>query len=464
MSDSTAAYDYPSPVFAVSEADLGDENLLRIAREMLDQHESVPAFPRATINPGDRVLFVFRASTIDERVQRALSRAIGEITSPPDFMVSNAPVIHPRGGEAELESSLCYYTGPKHIEREMGFTEKLVNDFCTGGGYDVLICGDGSAYSAPGSQQKAFRRYGLSIWRSADLFASGLANFPPELQLAIDTVGFAALRQARKVHVTDPEGTDVSWGIRPGDFELSQARLGMDIPLRGHLNAIPWGPPPPVDGNGVISGTLNGHGPFPHIAVHVEDSQIVRIEGGGRYGEGWWKFIEQYKDAQYPLHPGPGWRWLMECAIGTNPKVLRPRTAALHGNYSDERLRSGALHIGLGAAIMAPGERASVEAFAEDRATYSEYIKGMGLPDGHFHVHAYFATIDVETTSGDIERLVDGGRLCALDHPKVRAVAEQHGDPEKLLAPAWVPAIPGINAPGEYTNYARNPVSHIEGD
>jgi len=39
----------------------------------------------------------------------------------------------------------------------------------------------------------------------------------------------------------------------------------------------------------------------------------------------------------------------------------------------------------------------------------------------------------------------------------VRALASRYGNPDVILRRDYVPALPGINAPGKYEDYARDP-------
>jgi hypothetical protein len=57
---------------------------------------------------------------------------------------------------------------------------------------------------------------------------------------------------------------------------------------------------------------------------------------------------------------------------------------------------------------------------------------------------------------------VDRGHLVSLDDPDVRALAGKYGDPDKLLIEDWIPEIPGINAPGNYEEYARDPWKYAD--
>ena len=47
--------------------------------------------------------------------------------------------------------------------------------------------------------------------------------------------------------------------------------------------------------------------------------------------------------------------------------------------------------------------------------------------------------------------------MTSLDNAEVRALASRYGDPDRILSNAWMPEVPGINAPGRYEDYAANP-------
>jgi hypothetical protein len=45
----------------------------------------------------------------------------------------------------------------------------------------------------------------------------------------------------------------------------------------------------------------------------------------------------------------------------------------------------------------------------------------------------------------------------------VRQVAAKYGNPDEILREAWIPAMPGINVPGNYMeDYGKDPVSFIK--
>jgi hypothetical protein len=88
-----------------------------------------------------------------------------------------------------------------------------------------------------------------------------------------------------------------------------------------------------------------------------------------------------------------------------------------------------------------------------------DYTKKNDFPIDHgWHIQLYQATYRVHLRNANKSlALVDGGRLTALDSPEVRALASRYGDPAKVLAEEWIPEIPGINAPGDYNDFAKEP-------
>ena len=85
-----------------------------------------------------------------------------------------------------------------------------------------------------------------------------------------------------------------------------------------------------------------------------------------------------------------------------------------------------------------------------------------GIPWAHVHIHTIFNTLVGITGNGEKLTVIDKGHLTALNNAGVRAMAKKYGDPDELLSEAWVPALPGINVPGDYMeDYARDPISWI---
>ena len=302
------------------------------------------------------------------------------------------------------------------------------------------------------------------VYATYEDFISRANAFPDELWALIDDKVVSAFADAAKVRITSPEGTDIGW-----DVTAEQAGLWVKGAWQsGHIlgstiQGIRFGHPVETfvrvaeqllsTINGVVAGTSNHTGYYPHIQVHVERGMIARIEGGGRYGELWREVVERYKDARYPGFPWKGWAYFNDTSIGTNPKSYRQIETLWRYNDSwtnlPERAQAGVIHFGFGA-----------EHWDQ---TFLGYAKANKLPTMHFpHVHNVFATYSIQQRgSGEWVDLIKDGRLTALDDPEVVRVATTLGGPQ-LLEYDWIPALPGINYPGDYArDYAADPVAWI---
>lgn len=325
-------------------------------------------------------------------------------------------------------------------------------------GYDLLVYGIGgpTPYDTP---ERAYR-YERIPYLKRESLASDFPTFPRDLWALIDEKTAETIVNGRRMRLTDPEGTDLRWtnyvtGIYPRDRPC-------------HIFAHPLLPTARTDTHGVIKGTTNHVNAFPHIAAHIEDGRVTRIEGGGEYGERWRRTLDvmgDFDDAygeiwrevfddwqaesgadEFSFFDGsPGFFWLWELVIGTNPKCARPhgRDVTRFPFPLIERMRTGVIHCGMGTPISLP----AVERRARDR----------GMPWGHVHIHVVFPTLEVEDEQGRTTTLIEDGYLTVLDDPEVRSLAAEYGDPDDLLSVDWVPSIPGVSTPGEYESYSRDP-------
>ncbi|MGH9356604.1 MAG: hypothetical protein ACRD10_10790 [Terriglobia bacterium] len=334
----------------------------------------------------------------------------------------------------------------------------------------------------------SFRRHGLHPMESKymGLFTadnlwelmSEIPSYPADVWLLTEEKTIEPLAYVDRVHITDPQGTDITFNVSE-----EQAKRWLEgVYERGHLKMYPdmatgqfpasllnyphrsktWLSRQPIIAiNGVLAGT-NGHGGFfPRVEVHIKDGYITEAAGGGIFGDLLREFLNypQINELSYPFyaqgHPG-FWR-LFECALGTNPKYFRnPHELYNFGDGTDTEVqRSGALHFGLGVDILS----APPSVIQQWRKFGSEHK----LPVGHgFHIHNYSPTYKVHLRNIDMWlTLVDRGHLTALDDPHVRALASRYGDPDRILAEAWIPDIPGISSPGRYEDYAANPWAYV---
>jgi hypothetical protein len=327
-------------------------------------------------------------------------------------------------------------------------------------------------WDAKGTYDKVLQGYGgpilaernIKIQRmpfiTPEMVVSPAHTYPHQLLRAIDEWTWDKVTHARRVHITDPEGTDLRF-TNHDEYYDSERRFyaeewvrksyPQNIPYgRTYLPGHVWGRPsfhiPQEDGTGVIAGTMNHIAPFPRIEMTVENSEIVAIDGGGEFGDKLRALKAKTDKDLYPGYHRPGLFQWWEASIGTNVKIHRPRHGYAQGYNCGlyERMRSGIIHLGYGTVVSSEFEREA------DR---------QGLTVGHFHVHLNFPTYHAEMIDGSEMLIINQGRLGALDDPAIRELAAQFGDPDELLQEDWIPAIPGLNMAGDYMrDYATDPM------
>ncbi|MBI4334740.1 MAG: hypothetical protein HY673_26095 [Chloroflexi bacterium] len=258
---------------------------------------------------------------------------------------------------------------------------------------------------------------------TADLMLSDYEKFPVELRNAIDEVAWAKLFNSTSVKWTDLEGTDLTIKLTARDWEVATQRLlkrtGNPY-THGHLML----PAPTTEMNGVwaISSITFG-GPVPRTTMTVERGRVVKVQGGGKYGERLRQSFANNKDLFKSKCPGPGVNWITTIGICTNPSARRsPFFDELEGSarvcaWTFGHRRSGVVHTSVGEGLISP--------------TY-KIIR---------HMDNFFSTL--VTDKGIV---IENGHLTALDDPGVRKLAEKFGDPAKLLREVWIPAVKGVNA------------------
>lgn len=312
-----------------------------------------------------------------------------------------------------------------------------------------------------------------------DLFAR-YTNVPIQLQRILEAKLVAMFGRAAAVRITDPEGTDIGWDVTEEEAELwmrgawipwhiigttieglrfAQVRPAFGGTRVGSLEKFaPFAARHYPTIHGVIAGTANHTGFFPRLSVRIEGGRVVSIDGGGEYGTRLAEIIERFARVEYPGYPGPGYGWLNDATIGSNPKTFRAvetlwRTATPWYGLGNERYRAGVIHFGFGA--------------EHDDPEFIDFGRRNRVPIKHMaHIHAYFATYEIkDRRSGDWFKVIDRGRLTVLDDPVVRRVASLIADPDDLLSYDWIPAMPGINYPGDYwQDYAPDPVPWVRRD
>lgn len=184
-----------------------------------------------------------------------------------------------------------------------------------------------------------------------------LVDFSPELLIrVVGNVEFKGLkefmeaygvrqREVKTMRVTTPAGTDVSFELDPSHTVAVDCGKA-DVPgfhmCPGQLNVIPkFGS---VNGKIVFDGTITppfGHVPSEPVALTVQNSKIVKIEGGREAGE-YEKFLKEFQDE--------GMLKMAHIAYGFNPG------AKLSGNVVEDERVWGCTEWGIGyvSALEAP--------------------------------------------------------------------------------------------------------------
>jgi hypothetical protein len=301
---------------------------------------------------------------------------------------------------------------------------------------------------------------------------SQIGSFPADVWQLSEEKTLEPLAHVDQLHVTDPEGTDISADIN----EIQAQRWARGSYQRGHLYMFPnqatgrfgysvvdypafqkeWlAREPIVKASGKIAGTHNHTGMYPRWEVLFKDGYIVDVKGGGTYGEILREFLH-YPGTQelvYPYHEKPGFWYLYEAAFGTHPKYFRNPKEMMEGSLGPDRLHAGVIHWGLGIRLWHdPSGPVESKAWMDFTAKYN-------VPRDHsFHTHTYFSTFKLRIRGANQwVDVLDRGRLTSLDDAEVGALASRYGDPVRVLADDWIIDMPGVSAPGSYEEYAKDP-------
>jgi len=344
--------------------------------------------------------------------------------------------------------------------------------------YDHVYAGDAGEGHFKMAVGEKFRSNWM--YRKREDLLARYTNFPVQIQRLLESKLIDMFARAEAVHITDPEGTDLSWEVSADEARLWKQGAWIPWHIIGTtIEAVRFAQVRPSFGgnridslrhfapiaaehyptiNGVVAGTVNHTGFFPRIEVTVEGGKISKIEGGGEYGRRFAAIVDRFKDVQYPAYPGKGYGFVNDATIGSNPKTFREMETLWHTatpwfGGGNERYRAGVIHFGFGA--------------EHDDPEFIKFGREHQVPVKHMaHVHAYFPTYQIkDRTTHEWFNVIENGRLTVLDDPAVRRLASLIANPDDLLAYDWIPAMPGINYPGDYArDYAQDPVSWIKRD
>lgn len=315
----------------------------------------------------------------------------------------------------------------------------------------------------------------LGSYTYFDLFdlMSQVPAFPADVWRSVETKTIEALAFVDRVEVTDPEGTAFGYNVD----EEGAKRWSEGVYQQGHLYMFPaqgtgrfpysrveypsfgtnYVSPVQPEVSGIIASTTSHAASHPRIEIEVKQGKISKITGGGLYGEGM-RLLQNYPGTQnltWPMLTKPGYWWLYEAGMGTNPKYFKHPTEVLEGVNLSERNVAGVIHWAFGAEV-SMGPQSKAGEWAPETIAFSQQHT---LPKGHsMHNHNTLPTMQVRIR--DLDQwvtLIEHGGLTALDDVYVRALASRYGNPSVILRRDYISALPGVNATGSYDEYARHP-------
>ncbi len=325
--------------------------------------------------------------------------------------------------------------------------------------------------------RKAMKHHGekfLGNYTYLDLYdlMSQVPSFPADVWRMIESKTIEPLAFVERTEVTDPEGT--AFGYDVSEAEAKGWAAG--VYQQGHLYMFPaqatgrfpysvveypvmtgrYIPGVLPEVSGIIASTTSHAASHPRMEIVVKSGKIAEVRGGGLYGEGT-RLLQTYpgtQEMQWPHHEKRGYWWLYEAGMGTNPKYFKHPIEVLEGINLSERNVAGVIHWAFGSeAAMGPDK---IGEWAEETRQFS--IKN-NLPMGHsLHHHNLFPTMQVKIRELDQWiTLLEHGGLTSYDDLGVRALTSRYGNPNEILRRDYITAMPGVNAPGTYESYARDP-------
>lgn len=341
------------------------------------------------------------------------------------------------------------------------FKEYLVNHPEIDGAY-YGTGGRGHIRRWLGEHQERFKTF----WqlRNKEEFIWRFNNFPYTIWTMVEEGMAKLMGMASDVRITDPQGTDLRFSIPEAVSPLWEKNI-----LRpNHLMSYPpmafrvwpgltdldeylkYSKPVWETTEGTVA-ACSGHGGFyPEVKLHFERGVVKEIEGEGKSADAWRKNQEKWGDVQYPGFPEPSYLYHVDIAIATNPKALRSRHIWEQNVFGTDRMRGGVIHMGYG--LEHPDPR------------FGDFVHDENVPGKHgSHMHLYFPTYELKLRgTGKWVKIIDKGWITAFNDPNILRLASTIGDPNSILSYDWVPPVPGINMPGDYEDYARDPASWAE--
>ena len=311
------------------------------------------------------------------------------------------------------------------------------------------------------------------LYRNKVELTNKSSQYPPAVWNLVEDQIVNLVDKTSEGSYKDAEGSDLHWVVTPE--QALEWRGFVDL-VNNHLFSYPhaWRA---ERMSGVIAGTANHTGYFPHMKVHLtERGKVARVEGGGRNGDLFRTLLQTpaMRDVKFASAPDKGYWWIVPDGLATNPKKVRAYDPLVNGEPGfpnlSERERACVQHLSFaspaGKEYVLDKEKLATE-LKNNRYTSVYSIQGddvklaldRKLPIGHTaHIHNYFVTLKYRMRdTGQWMTICDKGMTKAFDNPEVQALAAKYGNPEQIFAYDWIPDIPGINSPGKIEEFNSNP-------
>jgi hypothetical protein len=493
-----AAGDYPAPRFLASLLTPTEDDLLSAARIAVRQSHGMS--PLGKMEKGETVHVVLPFSQ-DMAVWEAIRKAWAErgVTALPirpwEITGEDEPAYRARARKAVLHGDEAwkeigvfdpayYPLFSPAIQKEMGepmrgrTLHKHLKGFLESRPdikYFFSDAGGGANWIGVAIGPELLPRFvGNWTYLSALSLVNKSSAYPGDLWNMVEDKLIAPLEHVSEGSFTDPEGTDLKWVINADQARKWKQYVAL---VNNHMFMYPQ-PTETLKFSGTVRGASNHTGFFPTMKVHLSDrGRVTKVEGGGKTGDLFRILLDhpKLKNVRFPSTPETGYWYLAADGFATNPKKVRDMQTLIAGSAElpnmSERERAGVMHLsfssGAGNYEMKLSDvQAAIKAGKTHLGPKNADVRDLmhalknDIPMGHTaHIHNYFGTLKWRLRdTGEWITQSDKGRITTFDDPEVRALASRYGDPETLFSYDWIPAIPGINVPGNYDrDYGADP-------
>ena len=325
--------------------------------------------------------------------------------------------------------------------------------------YDKILMGYGGPVLA-----ERFIKIQRMPFITPEILASPAHAMPIEVINAMDRWAWDRIRNAKRVRITDPEGTDLSFTNHDEYWDAKREFYNAELTattwrgnehfgktyLPGHITGRPWMfHPTKEDGCGVIAGTTNHIAPVDWTQLVVENSKITKINAGGAFGDKLREVMDLTEGPAVSGRPEQGDHALVG-GFDRHQPAHPPAAQGLPLRLRQLPLRARAL--------WRDSHRLRHHHLVDDRARSrahraSRWSLASALVLPHLHGRAVG-----RQRERDRKRPPDGARRSG--NPQALLEVRR---PDLWLDESWNPAVPGINMAGGYwEHYAKDPLHWVK--